>query len=130
MLILWVLCWAHCTLSRYGAVTGANACTCCEASHSDHAEESHDTAPCHDDAAICGICDFLSNGAPLTQTISPIQPLTAALLLQSWTPAPLPAVVTVSFPLAVAHDPPPLRPLCELLSRTACPVRGPTLHAI
>lgn len=130
MLILWVLCWAHCTLSRYGAVTGSAACTCCTAAHADHDEESHGTEPCHDDEVICGICDFLTRGATLTQAIPSMQPLAAAMLLQSWEPAPLSALLTRSLTATVAHDPPPLRSLCELLSRTACPVRGPTLNAI
>lgn len=131
MLVLWLLCWAHCSLSRFGAVQGSIACTCCFATN-EHAEDSHDAdghqhdAPRHT-SVDCGVCDFLTNGTPLMQKLPPLTAQAAAVVpAVAWEPAPLPVLATASFTLTPAHDPPPLRAFCELLSRTACPVRGPT----
>lgn len=128
MLVLWLLCWAHCSLSRFGAVQGSNACSCCLASH-EHAEDPHDhdhPAPGHT-AADCGVCDFLTHGTTLMQKLPPMTAQAAdASPLAIWEPAPLPELATAFLTSLAAHDPPPLRALCEVLTRTACPVRGPT----
>ncbi|OYW74856.1 MAG: hypothetical protein B7Z37_15965 [Verrucomicrobia bacterium 12-59-8] len=131
MLVLWLLCWAHCSLSRFGAVQGSDACTYCVASN-EHAEDSHDAddhqhdTPSHT-AADCGVCDFLTHGTPLMQKLPPMTALAVdASPLATWEPAPLPELATTFLTSLAAHDPPPLRAICEVLSHTACPVRGPT----
>ncbi len=128
MLVLWLLCWAHCSLSRFGAVQGSDACTCL-ATMSEHAEDSHDhdhPAPLHT-GLDCGVCDFLTHGTTLMQKLPPLTALAVeASPLATWEPAPRPVLATAFLTSLAAHDPPPLRALCEVLSHTACPVRGPT----
>ncbi|MDI1312234.1 DUF2946 family protein [Prosthecobacter sp.] len=132
MLVLWLLCWAHCSLSRFGAVQGSAAYTCCLATN-EHAEETHEHEGHHsNDAPLhtgldCGVCDFLTHGSTLMQKLPPMTALAVeAPPLATWEPAPLPELATTFLTSLAANDPPPLRALCEVLSRTACPVRGPT----
>ena len=129
MLVLWLLCWAHCSLSRFGAVQGSDACICCVAAN-EHVEDSHDhddhPAPVHT-SVDCGVCDFLTHGTTLMQKLPPMTALAAdAPPPVAWQPSPPPALATAFLTSLAAHDPPPLRAFCEVLSRTACPVRGPT----
>lgn len=131
MLVLWLLCWAHCSLSRFGAVQGSDTCTCLTTT-SEHAADSHDhdhPAPLHT-GLDCGVCDFLTHGSTLMQKLPPLTALAVdASPLATWEPTPLPAPATATAFLTslAAHDPPLRpRPLCEVLTRTACPVRGPT----
>lgn len=102
LLILFVLCWTHCSMSEYGAYMDG----------------------CGDSDSGSEVCDLLTDGMTLTAKMSLVAP--ALALLDEFSLSAPPAVLVVAEVLTPAHPlPPPRIRLCEFLASTACPVRGP-----
>lgn len=82
------------------------------------------TVPCTD--AACGVCDLLTDGTTLTSKLHLVPP--TLLLADVHAPVLPPALLAdQACASAATHPPPRLLRLCEFLSRTACPVRGPAV---